>query len=118
MATYYRDIFIRYLRLAAILCLSAGAACLAGTAFGLPRAELYQATAPVGGRSDAARPPADEDPVFSPLFNSARRYVQQYRSAPDGQLWVAFDGSAIERWLTQNGQALWGRERPSTLVWV
>jgi hypothetical protein len=31
---------------------------------------------------------------------------------------VAFDGSAIERWLTQNGQPLWGRERPSTFVWL
>jgi len=33
-------------------------------------------------------------------------------------LWVAFDGSAIERWLTQNGQPLWGRDRPSTFVWL
>ena len=39
-------------------------------------------------------------------------------SASDNQLWVAFDGGAIERWLTQNGQPLWGRERPLTLVWL
>jgi hypothetical protein len=31
---------------------------------------------------------------------------------------VAFDGPAIERWLTQNGQPLWGHERPTTLVLV
>ena len=59
---------------------------------------------------------ADEDPALAPLVGNARRYVQQYRAAPDDQLWVAFDGPAIERWLTQNGQPLWGHERPTTLV--
>lgn len=134
MAHTNRAIFVRYLRLAAILCLSG--AFVAESAFGLTRVELYQATAPVSDRSEAAhtaafqaalkvvlvrvtgRRTADEDPVFAPLVNNARRYVQQYRSAPDNQLWVAFDGSAIERWLTQNGQPLWGRERPSTFVWL
>ena len=33
-------------------------------------------------------------------------------------MWVSFDGPAIERWLTQNGQPLWGRERPTTFVWL
>jgi hypothetical protein len=61
---------------------------------------------------------ADEEAVFAPLVNNARRYVQQFRTAQDNQLWVSFDGSAIERWLTQNGQPLWGHERPSTLVWL
>ncbi len=136
MAHRYFDIFGRYLRLAAILCLSAAAVCLGGTALGTARVELFQATAPVADRSEGARTAAfqaalkvvlvrvtgrrtaDEDPIFGPLFSNASRYVQQYRSAPDGKLWVAFDGSAIERWLTQNGQPLWGRERPSTLVWL
>ena len=95
---------------------------------------MYQATAPVADRSEAAqstafqsamktvlirvtgRRNADEDPALSPLVSNARRYVQQYRAAPDSQLWVAFDGPAIERWLTQNGQPLWGHERPTTLV--
>ncbi len=61
---------------------------------------------------------ADEDPALAPLITNARRYVQQYRAAPDNKLWVAFDGAAIERWLTQNGQPLWGHERPSTVVWL
>src|SRR5471030_2767496 len=26
--------------------------------------------------------------------------------------------SAIERWLTQNSQPLWGHERPTTFVWL
>jgi hypothetical protein len=95
---------------------------------------MYQATAAVSDRSEAAqtaafqnamrtvlirvtgRRSADEDPALSPLLSNARRYVQQYRAAPDSQLWVAFDGPAIERWLTQNGQPLWGHERPTTLV--
>jgi hypothetical protein len=61
---------------------------------------------------------ADEDPALGPLIGNARRYVQQYRSGADGQIWVSFDGPAIERWLTQNGQPLWGRERPTTYVWL
>ena len=60
----------------------------------------------------------EEDAALAPLINNARRYVQQYRGAPDNQLWVTFDGAAIERWLTQNGQPLWGHERPSTFVWL
>ncbi|MDP8985072.1 MAG: DUF2066 domain-containing protein [Pseudomonadota bacterium] len=112
------------------------AASLGGTAFATARVELFQATAPVADRSEAARNAAfqaalkgvlvrvtgrrtaGEDPAFAPLFNSAPRYVQQYRTAPDSKLWVAFDGAAIERWLTQNGQPSWGRERPTTLVWL
>lgn len=111
--------------------------------FGLPvdalalvRIEPFQATVPLADRSEAAqtaafqaalrsvlvrvtgRRGADEESVFAPLVSNARRYVQQYRSAPDDQLSVTFDGPAIERWLAQNGQPLWGRERPSTLVWL
>ena len=122
-----------YLRGAAILCL-----CLAALApepaGAVTRSELYQATTGVAGRCDSGdsaafqaamktvlvrvtgRRSADEDPGLAPLIVSARRYVQQCRSAPDNQLWVAFDGPAIERWLTQNGQPLWGHERPTTLV--
>ena len=124
----------RYWHLAAVICLIAGGVCAGGTAVALTRAELYQATVPLADRSDAAqsaafqsalrvvlvrvtgRRTADADPAFAPLVGNAHRYVQQYRAAPDNQLWVAFDGSAIERWLTQNGQPLWGHERPSTLV--
>jgi uncharacterized protein len=105
-------------------------------AHALTRAELYQASVPVADRSEAAqtaafqsalsvvlirvtgRRSADGDPALAPLVNNARRYVQQYRGAGDGQLRVSFDGSAIERWLTQNGQPLWGPERPTTFIWL
>jgi len=121
----------RYLRWA--LCL---AILWAGASAALTRAELYQATVPVTDRSEASqtaafeaalrvvlvrvtgRRAAEEDPALAPLVANARRYVQQYRAAPDGQLWVAFDSAAIDRWLTQNDQPIWGRERPSTYVWL
>ena len=135
MAQFFGNKFPRHLRLAVLLCLSAAAG-LPGAVLGLTRVDLFQAQAPVDGRTEAAqtaafqaalrivlvrvtgRRTADEDVVFAPLVDNARRYVQQFRTAPDNQLWVSFDGAAIERWLTQNGQPLWGRERPSTLVWL
>jgi hypothetical protein len=135
MAQLFGIRYRRYLPLAVVLCLSVAAG-LSGTASGLTRVDLYQAQTPLDGRSEAAqtaafqaalrvvlirvtgRRTADEEAVFAPLVTNARRYVQQFRTAPDGQLWVSFDGAAIERWLTQNGQPLWGRERPSTLVWL
>ena len=124
----------QYLRRFSIVWMCIVGLCLGEAALAVTRAEMYQATAPVTDRSEAAqtaafqgamktvlirvtgRRNADEDPALSSLVSNARRYVQQYRAAPDGQLWVAFDGPAIERWLTQNGQPLWGHERPTTLV--
>jgi hypothetical protein len=136
MAPDYKDICARYLRLGVVLCLTAGCLWVADASLAMTRAELYQATAPVADRSEAAqtaafeaalrivlvkvtgRRLADEDPALAPLISSAPRYVQQYRRTSDNQLWVAFDGAAIERWLTQNGQPLWGHERPATVVWL
>jgi hypothetical protein len=120
------------------LCVCAGAAALglADVSPALTRVELYQATAPLTERSEAGQEAAfeaalrtvlikvtgrrgvDQDPSLAALIASARRYVQQYRTAPDNQLWVAFDGPALERWLTQNNQPLWGGERPTTFVWL
>jgi hypothetical protein len=134
MAQYLWRISERYLRPAAILWVCVAGLCFAEAAFSLTRAEIYQALAPVADRSEAAQSSAfqnamrtvlirvtgkrsaDDDPNLSQLVANARRYVQQYRAAPDSQLWVSFDGPAIERWLTQNGQPLWGHERPTTLV--
>jgi uncharacterized protein len=136
MPNFLPNFCLRYLRPAAILCLGLGTAGLADSALALTRVEIYQAIVPLTDRSEAAQSAAfeaalkivlirvtghrsaDEEAVFAPLYGNARRYVQQYRAAPDSQEWVAFDGAAIERWLTQNGQPLWGRDRPSTFVWV
>ncbi len=124
----------QYLRRFSIVWMCIAGLFLGEAASALTRAEMYQATTPVADRSEAAqttafqnamktvlirvtgRRNADEDPALSSLVSNARRYVQQYRAAPDNQLWVSFDGPAIERWLTQNGQPLWGHERPTTLV--
>jgi hypothetical protein len=129
------NIMSQYFR-AFLLCFSLGALCWAGSSLALTRTELYQAKAPMADRSEATqsaafqaalrsvlvrvtgRRAAEDDPALAPLVGNARRYVQQYRATPDGQLWVSFDGPAIERWLTQNGQPLWGHERPTTFVWL
>jgi uncharacterized protein len=126
----------QYLRPAVILCMGLAALCRADAGHALTRAELFQATAPQADRSETAqtaafqnamkivlirvtgRRSAEDDPALAPLLGNARRYVQQYRGAADGQVWVSFDGPAIERWLTQNGQPLWGHERPTTYVWL
>ena len=126
----------RYLRPALIMCLSAAALFLGNVSHSLTRAELYQASVPVAESCEAAPPSAfqaamkivlvrvtgrtsaDEDPALGPLIGNAHRYVQQCRRAAGGRLWLAFDGPAIERWLTQNGQPLWGHERPATFVWL
>lgn len=134
MTQYLRRFSKRYLRPAAFSCACLAGLCFGTAAFALTKTELYQASAPVGDRTEAAqtaafqnamkavlirvtgRRSAGEDAALGPLVANARRYVQQYRTASDSQLWVAFDGPAIERWLTQNGQPLWGHERPTTLV--
>ena len=110
--------------------------CAARPSDALTRIELYQVTVPVADRSEAAqaaafetalkivlvrvtgRRAAGDDPALAPLTHNARRYVQQYRGASENQLWVAFDGAAIERWLTQNSQPLWGHMRPLTVIWL
>src|SRR5882724_10028295 len=136
MPQYFSVFSRRNLRPAVILCLCAATLCFADAGLALTRAQLYQASAPIADRSEAAqteafqtamkivlvrvtgRRSAEDDPALAPLLGNARRYVQQYRGAPDGQVWVSFDGPAIERWLTQNGQPLWGHERPTTFVWL
>jgi len=65
------------------------------------------------GRRDAP-----ERPEVAPLLENARAYAQQFRQPAPGRLWVAFDGTALERKLTELGQPVWGPERPVTLLWV
>jgi hypothetical protein len=136
MSRYFGVFSVRYLRPALIMCLSAAAVCLGDAAHAMTRAELYQATVPVAESCETAQPAAfqsamkivlvrvtgrtsaEEDPALGPLIGNAHRYVQQCRRAAGNRLWVSFDGAAIERWLTQNGQPLWGHERPTTFVWL
>jgi uncharacterized protein len=98
-------------------------------------ADLYQATVGAGDGSEAAktaaiqnalravlvkvtgRRSAAQDPSFAPLYSDAARYVQQFR-AGSGQIRIDFDSAALDRWLQQNGQLIWGKERPATFVWL
>jgi hypothetical protein len=136
MRQYFETFSMRHLRRAALLCLCAALLQPSAPVRALTRTELYEATAPLTDRSEAAQTAAfqygmravlvrvtgsrgaEEESALAPLVANARRYVQQYRAAADGQLWMAFDGPAIERWLTQNGQPVWGRERPQTFIWL
>jgi hypothetical protein len=136
MALNFRVIGLANRHLAVCVCWGLLALGMTGAALAMTRVEVFQATVPATDRSESGqtaafqaalrvvlvratgRRSADEEAVFAPLVGNARRYVQQYRSAADNQLWVAFDGAAIERWLIQNGQPMWGRDRPSTFVWL
>ncbi|HMD75390.1 MAG TPA: DUF2066 domain-containing protein [Steroidobacteraceae bacterium] len=120
--------FLALVCLAGILLHGATGACAAA------RSDLYQAMSPLLDRTEGGYTAAfqtafktvlvrvtglrnaDADPALAALVGEARRFVQQYHPTPDGQLWIAFDGAAIERWLTQHAQPVWGRERPTTLV--
>jgi hypothetical protein len=52
------------------------------------------------------------------LFPDSSEYVIQFRQGAAGRLWVSFDGAAIERTLREDGQTVWGAERPLTVVWL
>lgn len=119
----------------AFLCLAGAVGCArAGAAYG--SSNPYQVAVAVPDRSQASRAAgfqaamkvvavrvtgnraADIDPALAPLVDGAGRFVQEYRYAADGRLWVGFDGAAVERWLAQNGKPVWGRTRPLTFVWL
>ena len=70
-------------------------------------------------------------PVTAELLRSPEQYVQQYRYnnksiIEDGQLsqqqqlylWVKFNESALDRALRDYAIPVWGRVRPTTLVWL
>lgn len=67
----------------------------------------------VTGRRDVTA-----DPVIMQQFSVAKQYVQQFRTNPDGTVWVQFDQAAVRDALDRIGQPVWGEERPDTLVWL
>ena len=56
--------------------------------------------------------------TINQLFPDTSEYVVQYRQGSANTMWVSFDGAAIERTLREAGQAVWGAERPLTVVWL
>lgn len=46
------------------------------------------------------------------------QYVLGYREASRGKLWVSLDGVVVTSKLRDAGYAVWGNDRPLTLVWL
>lgn len=94
--------------------------------------DLYSAVVPYTGENEAAfrqamrdilvrvtgRRDAPELENLAPLVAQASRYVVSFRRAPGNQLAVSFDGAAIENAIDASGLAVWGDDRPVTLVWL
>jgi len=79
-------------------------------AYDLALNEILLRVAGSGLASDAA--------TINQLFPDSSAYVVQYRQGSANTMWVSFDGAAIERTLREAGQAVWGAERPLTVVWL
>jgi len=77
------------------------------------RRALSQVLVRVTGQRAAAG-----DPALDALFEDPGRLVQGYRRGADETLWVSFDGRAIAARLREAGRAVWGSERPVTLLWL
>jgi hypothetical protein len=130
--TDYRAAAVRLL-LAGLLALAVAPAAALET--------VHEATVPVADRSEAVRQQAvrqalaevlarlSGDPALprqagvAPLLEDAGHYLQQYQyegseAAGTLMLRAGFDAAALEARLRQQGLALWGRERPSLLVWL
>ena len=60
----------------------------------------------------------DDPEMLELLFPNPAAYVVQFRPGEADTLWVTFDGNAVEDVLRRNGQAVWGSERPLTLIWL
>ncbi len=118
--------------LAAVLVMALVPFAFVSTAQGASVAGLYEAEVPWEGDREAAfaealgrvlvrmtgRRDAASAPELVALLETAPRYAQQFRNPSPDTLWVAFDGQALSRALTELGQPLWGSERPGTLVWL
>jgi len=131
------------LRISIIICLSI---LLAQPAHAIKVSGLYQGTAEVADETTAKRKPAIKQALIkvlvkltgdrnisktsgaSALLERPDRFVQQFRyqkaqDPEDSQiqtteLWVQFDENALNEALRSNGLNIWGKERPSILVWM
>jgi hypothetical protein len=58
------------------------------------------------------------DPGVGELLAEPGAFVTQFRETIEGELWVAFDGRAVNRVLTDARLPIWGEERPVVLALV
>ena len=117
---------------------------LPASAFAITISGLYEAEVPVADQSGDTRKQAvttalrvvlvkltgdrnaPDRAALSTVMAQAERYLLQYRyqkdsSSPEPQamnLWVQFDESALNDIMRNYGIPLWGKERPSILVWL
>ena len=116
------------------------------SAYGITVSGLYQATVPVVDESASKRNPAIKQALIkvlikltgdkniskssniSALTERPERFVQQFRyrqaTSDDDQeiksseLWVQFDEVALNDAIRSYGLSIWGKQRPSVLVWL
>lgn len=89
------------------------------------RVGLIQVLVKVSGSSVLQ---VEDDPVVELALENVSSYIQQYRyrsvkvnpasSKTQRMLWVKFDEKAINKLLRNNGQPVWGRTRPHSLIWL
>jgi hypothetical protein len=72
---------------------------------------LKQVVVRVTGRRAAAT-----EPALAPVYASAPRFAQTFRTVAAGQVAVGFDAAALDAALLAAGQRVWPRDRPLTLV--
>lgn len=60
----------------------------------------------------------DNAPELQDLISNAQRYVQTYRNLPGGRVSIGFDGNKVVSIIAGAGRPVWGRERPTTLIWL
>ena len=123
-------------RFAACLALLLFIAAVPGVSRAVEVTSLYSAEVPLDSSARDPRPVAYRDALEAVLlrvsgsdlandpervdllFPNPASYVVQFQPGEEDTLWVTFDGNAIEEVLRSNGQTVWGRERPLTLVWL
>lgn len=99
--------------------------------------DLYEAEVPIENAQPESREPAIKtalgmvlikltgnrnasgNPVLQPLLKKAESYMLEFKLNGDGlRLWVRFDEETLTKDLRGLGIAVWGKERPSTLLWL
>jgi len=99
--------------------------------------DLYQAEAPIESLQPESRRPAiraalgmvlvkltgnryaPAESNLRPLLQRAESYMLEFKlNAEASLLWVRFDEETLTRDLRGLGLAIWGKERPSTLLWL
>ena len=99
--------------------------------------DLYEAEVPIENAQPESRGPAIRtalgmvlikltgdrnapgDPALLPVLKKAESYMLEFKLNGDGlRLWVRFDEETLTKDLRGLGIAVWGKERPSTLLWL